>query len=111
MLEVLIKNGKILDGTGNPWFKADIGIKEGKIAVIGRNLSSEAQMVIDAEGLVVSPGFIDMHTHSDLRVFKHPEEDAKLMQGITTALVGQDGLSVAPIAVSYTHLDVYKRQV
>ena len=54
-------------------------------------------MVIDAEGLVVSPGFIDMHTHSDLRVFKHPEEDAKLMQGITTALVGQDGLSVAPI--------------
>jgi len=97
VLEVLIKNGKILDGTGNPWFKADIGIKEGKIAVIGRNLSSEAQMVIDAEGLVVSPGFIDMHTHSDLRVFKHPEEDAKLMQGITTALLGQDGLSVAPI--------------
>ncbi|MGI6129148.1 MAG: N-acyl-D-amino-acid deacylase family protein [bacterium] len=97
MFDVLIKNGRIVDGTGNPWFKADIGVKDGKIAAISHQLDSEAQTVIDAKGLVVSPGFIDMHTHSDLRVFKHPDEDAKLMQGITSALIGQDGLSVAPI--------------
>jgi N-acyl-D-amino-acid deacylase len=97
VLDLLVKNGKIIDGTGNPWFKADLGVKEGKIAAIGQNLRYEARTVINAEGLAVSPGFIDMHTHSDLRVFKYPEEDAKLMQGITTALLGQDGLSVAPI--------------
>ena len=87
MLDLLVKNGKIIDGTGNPWFKADLGVKEGKIAAIGQNLRYEARTVINAEGLAVSPGFIDMHTHSDLRVFKYPEEDAKLMQGITTCLL------------------------
>ncbi|MGD9569123.1 MAG: amidohydrolase family protein [Sedimentibacter sp.] len=97
MLDILIKNGKIVDGTGNPWYMADIGIQGDKIVKIRHNCTDEAQTVIDAEGLVVSPGFIDMHTHFDLRVLKYPEEDAKLMQGIITAVHGQDGLSVAPI--------------
>ncbi len=97
MLDLLIKNGKIVDGTGNPWYKADIGIKDDKIVKIKHNINEGSHMTIDADGLIVSPGFIDMHTHSDLLVFKHPQEDAKLMQGITTALLGQDGLSVAPI--------------
>lgn len=97
MFDVLIKNGRIIDGTGNPWFKGDVAIKGGGIVRVGYSMEGEALRVIDATGLVVAPGFIDMHTHSDLRVFKHPEEDAKLMQGITTALIGQDGLSVAPI--------------
>lgn len=97
MLDILIKKGRIVDGGGNPWFKADVAIANGKIVGIANSIETEAKEIIDAEGLIVAPGFIDMHTHSDLRLFKHPEEDAKLMQGFTTALLGQDGLSVAPI--------------
>lgn len=97
MLDILIKNGRVIDGTGNTWFQADVAVKGDKIVQVRRKISAEARRVIDATGLVVAPGFIDIHTHSDLRVFKHPEEDAKLMQGITTALIGQDGLSVAPL--------------
>ncbi|MDK2882408.1 MAG: N-acyl-D-amino-acid deacylase [Bacillota bacterium] len=97
MLDVVIKNGRVIDGAGNPWFRADVGIAGERIVEVRHTITTEAHRVIDATGLVVAPGFIDMHTHSDLRVFKHPEEDAKLMQGITTALIGQDGLSVAPI--------------
>ncbi len=97
MLDVLIKNGRIFDGTGSPWFKEDIGIMDGRIVSVRHRIQGEAVRVIDARGWAVSLGFIDMHTHSDLGVFAHPEEDAKLLQGITTALIGQDGLSVAPI--------------
>jgi N-acyl-D-amino-acid deacylase len=97
MLDVLIRNGRIVDGTGSPWFKADLGIRQGRIVAVRPRIRDEAARVIDAAGLIVAPGFIDMHTHSDLRVFAHPEEDSKLLQGITTALIGQDGLSVAPI--------------
>ena len=97
MLDVLVKNGRVVDGTGNPWFGADIAIKNDKIVQVRHAIPNEARRVIDAAGLVVSPGFIDMHTHSDLLVFEHPEEGAKLMQGITTSLIGQDGLSVAPV--------------
>lgn len=97
MLDVLIKNGKVIDGAGNSWFLADVGIQGEKIVQVRHAIKDEAKRVIDAAGSVVSPGFIDTHTHSDLRVFKHPEEDSKLMQGITTALIGQDGLSVAPL--------------
>ena len=97
MLDILIKDGRVIDGAGNPWFRADLAIRGDKIVQIHPHIANPAQQVIDATGLIVAPGFIDTHTHSDVRVFKHPEEDAKLMQGITTALIGQDGLSVAPL--------------
>ncbi|MBM4329717.1 MAG: D-aminoacylase [Deltaproteobacteria bacterium] len=97
MLDILIKSGQVIDGAGSPWFRADLAIQREKIVQIHPKIANQAKQVIDATGLIVAPGFIDTHTHSDVRVFKHPEEDAKLMQGITTALIGQDGLSVAPL--------------
>jgi N-acyl-D-amino-acid deacylase len=97
MLDVLIRNGRIVDGSGSPWFRGEVGIRGERVVAVRHRIREEAARTIDAIDQVVSPGFIDMHTHSDLRVFVHPEEDSKLLQGITTALIGQDGLSVAPI--------------
>ena len=62
MLEILIKNGRIVDGSGNPWFKGDVLVKGEKIAKDGGNIAADAELVIDAQGLIVSPGFIDVHT-------------------------------------------------
>lgn len=97
MLDLVIRNGRVIDGTGSPWFRAEVGVAGGAIAAVRHRVDDEAAQVLDAAGCIVAPGFIDMHTHSDLRVFRDPGEDAKLLQGITTALIGQDGLSVAPI--------------
>jgi len=97
MFDVLIKHGKLIDGTGNPWTSLDIGIKNGKIEKIGLLKESDAVTVIDAEGLVVAPGFVDTHVHSDLLCLKPEIHKIKLLQGITTELFGQDGISVAPV--------------
>ncbi|MDB4894756.1 MAG: aminoacylase [Firmicutes bacterium] len=95
--DMIIRNGRIIDGTGNPWYRADIGIIGDRITAIGC-LSADAQRVIDAGDQIVCPGFIDMHTHSDLMVFVEPELPPKLYQGITTEVITQDGISVAPIS-------------
>ena len=97
MLDLLLQHCRIVDGSGSPWFRGDIAIKDGKIALVKKDISQKAVMTISFEDKIACPGFIDMHTHSDLRLFSQPEEKAKIMQGITTALVGQDGLSVAPL--------------
>lgn len=97
LLDVLIKNGLIVDGTGKEGFHGDIGIKDEKIVQISTNISSEAERVIDAGGLTVTPGFIDVHSHNDLVPFMNEKlMGLKLMQGVTTELVGQCGLGVVP---------------
>jgi N-acyl-D-amino-acid deacylase len=96
-LDVLIKNGKIYDGIGNPWFKADIGIDEGKISSIGNMKGVTTDRVIDASKLVVCPGFIDIHCHSDLYLITNPTLDAKIHQGVTTELNGNCGTSPSPL--------------
>jgi len=96
LFDVLIKGGRIIDGTGNPWFKADIGIKEDKISEIG-HLKSDADKIIEAAGLVVSPGFIDIHSHSDYNVLVDPMVQSKVRQGVTTEVVGMCGSSAAPM--------------
>ena len=94
--DLVIRNAKIIDGSGNPWYNADIGIADERIAKIGR--IDDGRYILDAEGLVAAPGFIDTHSHSDLMLIAEPEAKQKTMQGITTEVVGQDGLGEAPIS-------------
>jgi N-acyl-D-amino-acid deacylase len=97
MLDIIIKNAKIVDGTGNPPFHGDIGIKNQQIVLVQPEISDESSLVLDINNKIAAPGFIEAHTHSDLSLFKYPQDKEKIMQGVTTALLGQDGLSVAPI--------------
>lgn len=96
MFDLLVKGGHVIDGLGNPWFKADIALNDGIIEEVG-HITSGADNIIDADGLIVSPGFIDTHSHSDLFLLSEPEAKAKTLQGVTTEIVGQDGLGEAPI--------------
>jgi len=97
LLDLLIKNGRIINGTGNPWFKGDIAIKDGKIVKVSKISTSNAKKIIDANKLIVAPGFIDIHSHSDIVWLTRPTADEKILQGVTTELIGQCGFSVAPI--------------
>lgn len=97
MYDLIIRNGKIVDGTGSPWFYGDLAVKQGEIVKIGDLRHEVANAEIDAEKNVVSPGFIDMHTHSDLYILEQPLLEAKVRQGITTDLLGQDGIAAAPL--------------
>lgn len=94
--DTVILNGIIVDGTGNPWFRSDIGIEEGKIVNIGKLKSTHVDIVVDASGLIVCPGFIDIHSHSDFILITHPTMDAKIYQGVTTELNGNCGTSPTP---------------
>lgn len=96
--DIIIENGKIIDGTGNPWYTGDIGISGGHIAAIGALKSSEASTRIDATGMFVTPGFIDIHTHSDGTILKIPTADNSVRQGLTTIVGGNCGGSPLPVA-------------
>lgn len=96
MFDILIKNGTIVDGTRAKRFVADIGVKDGKIAKIGTNLPGEAGKIIDATGLIVTPGFIDSHTHSDRAFLLGTDSYNFLEQGVTTEIAGQCGSSCVP---------------
>jgi N-acyl-D-aspartate/D-glutamate deacylase len=89
--DVLIRNGAIVDGTGNPWFQGDLAIKGERIAAMGRVDSDiAANRVIDARGLVVAPGFIDIHSHSDMTLFEDGDAQSKIRQGVTTEILGEE---------------------
>ena len=108
--DLLVRGGRILDGTGNPWFRADIGVREGRIAVLGDLAGATADRVIDASGRYVSPGFIDIHSHADDggsgrsgRSIRNDSTHRKsapnvVSQGVTTVVVNQDGRSPWPVA-------------
>jgi N-acyl-D-amino-acid deacylase len=98
MFDLMIRGGRIIDGSGTPGYPGDIGIQGDRITAIGKLDPSQADRVIDAAGLVVCPGFIDMHTHSDIMLLANPRHEAKVMQGVTTDLLGLDGLSYAPLS-------------
>jgi len=97
--DLLIKNGFLIDGTGNPYYRADIGIKTGQIAFINKDINPElTQRIIHADGLTVSPGFFDTHSHDDLYLLINPNNDEKILQGVTTVVIGNCGWSPVPIS-------------
>jgi len=102
IFDLAILGGMVIDGTGQPGIKADVGLKGDRIARVGQVRKEEAAREISAAGAVVAPGFIDTHSHSDLMALAEPELLPKLMQGITTELLGQDGIGAAPMDAKHT---------
>jgi N-acyl-D-amino-acid deacylase len=98
--DLIIKNGKIIDGSGNPWYKADIGILGETIKKIGEIKKFDTEKTIDANSMIIAPGFIDIHSHSDIPVLVDPEVHSKIRQGVTTEVVGNCGSSAAPMNAS-----------
>jgi N-acyl-D-amino-acid deacylase len=97
MFDTLIANATIVDGTGNVGYRGTLGVKEGVLTILrGTAELPEHGELIDASGLVAAPGFIDMHSHTGLMLLDHPENYPKVMQGVTTEVVGVDGISYAP---------------
>jgi N-acyl-D-amino-acid deacylase len=111
--DVLITNGHIIDGTGSPWYGGDVGIRNGRVAAIGHLTGAPAKRHIDAKGMVVAPGFIDMLGQSELTILVDPHLPSKIFQGITTEVTGE-GSSVAPLddkiikadRVTYEHFKI-----
>ncbi|MHB1162768.1 MAG: N-acyl-D-amino-acid deacylase family protein [Chloroflexota bacterium] len=97
MLDILIRNGWVADGTGNPLYPADVGIQGDRIVEVGRLEGAEAARVIDATGKIVSPGFIDAHSHTDSTIQVNPTAESTVRQGTTTEIVGNCGGSMAPL--------------
>ncbi|MER5932906.1 D-aminoacylase [Streptomyces sp. NPDC002054] len=94
-MDLVIRGARVLDGTGGPSYTADVGVHEGRITAIGH--VPPGRETIDAHGLALAPGFIDMHAHSDLALLRDPDHSAKAAQGVTLEVLGQDGLSYAPV--------------
>ncbi|MFD9133465.1 amidohydrolase family protein [Streptomyces bottropensis] len=102
-MDLVFRDADVVDGSGEPSYRADVVVADGRITTIVKEAAAagcqrpRAQREIDAEGLVLAPGFIDMHAHSDLALLRDPEHTAKAAQGVTLEVIGQDGLSYAPV--------------
>jgi N-acyl-D-amino-acid deacylase len=111
VVDVLIKNGRILDGTGNSWFYGDVAVKDGKIIKIGALQNITAAKTIDAKGLIVAPGFIDVHTHIEGDEVKNPTADNFIYDGVTTVVTGNCGSSNVDIERYLQKLDSLKLSI
>jgi N-acyl-D-amino-acid deacylase len=96
--DLLIRNARVIDGAGNPWFRADVAVKDGRIAAIGRLADRSAARTIDARERVVAPGFIDAHTHVEGGIERNPRGDNFLLDGVTTVITGNCGGSELNLA-------------
>ena len=102
--DLIIRNGKVIDGTGNPHFNADIGIRGGEIDAISRGGQMvEADRVLDVSGMIVSPGFIDTHSHDEAYILIDPQCSQKVLQGVTTDVIGNCGWSLAPLSDAHSN--------
>ena len=98
MFDILFRNAKVIDGTGNPWFYGDVGVEGGTVAaVLPPGSTARARRVEDVDGKALCPGFVDGHSHSELPLLAGEGMDCKIMQGVTTENLGLDGMSLAPI--------------
>lgn len=105
--DIVIRNGSVIDGSGGPARSADVGIRGAVIEAVGDLGEVQVGITIQADGKVVTPGFIDSHAHSDVMLLADPQHAPKLLQGVTTEVLGQDGLSYAPLSPDNLHL--YRR--
>ena len=94
--EILLKHGRVIDGKGNPWFRGDVAIADGRIRAMGPRVQADAREELDVSRYVVCPGFIDAHTHSDYVFFVDPTAQSKVRQGVTTEVIGNCGMSGSP---------------
>ncbi|MGE3926787.1 MAG: amidohydrolase family protein, partial [Lautropia sp.] len=95
MFDLILRNGTVYDGTGVPGSVCDVGVRDDRIADVGA-LGDDAERIIDCTGLAVTPGFIDIHTHSDATLMADADGYSQLMQGVTTEIIGNCGFSCAP---------------
>src|SRR6187402_2002279 len=93
--DLVFRGGRIVDGSGNPWFVGDVAVRGDKIVAVGRALPTKGKREVDAKGLVVAPGFIDIHSHSDFLLLEDGNAPSKVRQGVTTEVLGE-GNSAAP---------------
>ncbi|SDP92483.1 N-acyl-D-amino-acid deacylase [Actinopolyspora xinjiangensis] len=97
MDEIVIRGARVVDGSGAPAYAADVSIESGRVSAVDRPGVPRGRRTVEADGLVLAPGFVDMHAHSDLALLTDPWHTAKVAQGVTTEVIGQDGLSYAPV--------------
>src|SRR6266404_1463186 len=109
--DILIRNGKIIDGAGNSWFYGDVAVKDGKILGVGRHLNFTAVKTIDATGLIVAPGFIDVHTHLEGDETKDPNATNFILDGVTTCITGNCGASNVDIGKYLRWIDSLKLSI
>jgi N-acyl-D-amino-acid deacylase len=99
--DLVIANGRIVDGCGNPWYYGDVAVRGDRIAAIGAAGALRGRAVVEAGGRYVTPGFVDPHTHSDISILQHPRADSVVRQGVTTHVTGNCGMSPAPLSAAH----------
>jgi len=109
--DIIIRNGKIIDGTGNSWYYADVAVSNGRIVLIQKNISGNAKRTIDAKGLIVAPGFIDVHGHIEGGVFDRPTADNYIYDGVTTVITGNCGNSADDLNGFFYKIDSIKTSI
>ena len=109
--DLVIRNGRIIDGTGSPWYRADVAVRGDTIALIAPAITDPAAQVIDANGQIVSPGFIDIHNHARETIFQLPTADNYIRQGVTTLIEGPDGGSPVPLGPFLDKLEATQKSI
>ena len=109
--DLLIINARIIDGTGNNWYYGDLAVKDGKIIQIGKLKNLTATKTIDAKGMAVAPGFIDVHAHIETGIFERPTADNFIYDGVTTVVTGNCGNSADDLSVFFTSIDSMKTSI
>ncbi|HUF46915.1 MAG TPA: hypothetical protein VMM93_03805 [Vicinamibacterales bacterium] len=109
--DLILSNGRVVDGTGSPWFRADVAVSAGTIAAIAPAIDAPARRVIDVAGQVIAPGFVDIHTHARRGIEQNPTAPNYVRQGVTTVMEGPDGSSPVPLGPFLARLDALPKSV